>query len=67
MLIHQSELLENNTAVVQGRDGVLLVDAGITGDEMVRLAAACGQPGITVGHEDLRMRCEPPPHRRSSP
>ncbi|MDX2291430.1 MULTISPECIES: MBL fold metallo-hydrolase [Streptomyces] len=38
VLIHQSELLENNTVVVQGRDGVLLVDAGITGAEMTCLA-----------------------------
>lgn len=38
VLIHQSELLQNNTVVVQGRGGVLLVDAGITGDEMVCLA-----------------------------
>ncbi|MEU7208849.1 hypothetical protein AB0B06_10620 [Streptomyces sp. NPDC044989] len=38
VLIHQSELLENNSVVVQGRDGVLLVDAGITGAEMTCLA-----------------------------
>ncbi|MFJ8888844.1 MBL fold metallo-hydrolase [Streptomyces sp. NPDC102402] len=38
VLIHQSKLLENNTVVVQGRDGVLLVDAGITGAEMTCLA-----------------------------
>ncbi|GAA3092428.1 MBL fold metallo-hydrolase [Streptomyces roseofulvus] len=38
VLIHQSELLGNNTVVVQGRDGVLLVDAGITGAEMTCLA-----------------------------
>jgi glyoxylase-like metal-dependent hydrolase (beta-lactamase superfamily II) len=47
VLVHQSELLQNNTAVVQGRAGVLLVDAGITGDEMVCLAsdlAELGQP-----------------------
>ncbi|MBJ6612304.1 MBL fold metallo-hydrolase [Streptomyces griseoincarnatus] len=39
VLIHRSELLENNTVVVHGRDGVLLVDAGITGAEMTCLAA----------------------------
>ena len=39
VLIHQSELLRNNTVVVQGRAGVLLVDAGITGDEMFCLAS----------------------------
>ncbi|MGV9316153.1 MBL fold metallo-hydrolase [Streptomyces sp. NPDC003691] len=38
VLIHRSELLENNTVVVCGRDGVLLVDAGITGAEMTCLA-----------------------------
>ncbi|MDU0257193.1 hypothetical protein RVN83_29810 [Streptomyces sp. PU10] len=38
VLIHQSELLENNSVVVQGRDGVLLVDAGITGAAMTCLA-----------------------------
>ncbi|MFJ6438781.1 hypothetical protein [Streptomyces sp. NPDC091416] len=47
VLIHRSELLENNTVVVQGRDGVLLVDAGITGAEMTCLAndlRELGQP-----------------------
>ncbi|MEQ4197577.1 hypothetical protein [Streptomyces sp. YIM 103828] len=38
MLIHQSELLQNNTVVVQGRDGVPPGDAGITGAEMACLA-----------------------------
>jgi glyoxylase-like metal-dependent hydrolase (beta-lactamase superfamily II) len=38
VLVHQSELLQNNTALVQGRAGVLLIDAGITGDEMTCLA-----------------------------
>ena len=38
VLVHQSELLQNNTVVVQGRAGVLLIDAGITGDEMACLA-----------------------------
>ncbi|MCX4671104.1 MBL fold metallo-hydrolase [Streptomyces sp. NBC_01381] len=49
VLTHQSELLQNNTAVVQGKGGVLLVDAGITGDEMVCLAndlRKLGQPVI---------------------
>ena len=31
VLIHQSELLQNNTVVVQGRAGVLLIDPGIHG------------------------------------
>ena len=38
VLVHQSELLQNNAVVVQGRAGVLLVDPGITGDEMACLA-----------------------------
>lgn len=36
--IHRSELLQNNTVVVTGPSGVLLVDAGITGAEMACLA-----------------------------
>lgn len=49
VLIHQSELLENNTVVVHGRDGVLLVDVGITGAEMTCLAndlRELGQPVV---------------------
>ena len=48
-LVHQSQLLQNNTVVVQGRAGVLLVDAGITGDEMACLAndlSELGQPVV---------------------
>ena len=47
--VHQSELLQNNTAVVQGKAGVLLIDAGITGDEMACLAndlRKVGQPVV---------------------
>ena len=49
VFVHQSELLQNNTAVVQGKAGVLLVDAGITGDEMACLAndlRELGQPVV---------------------
>jgi glyoxylase-like metal-dependent hydrolase (beta-lactamase superfamily II) len=49
VLIHQSELIQNNTVVVQGRTGVLLIDAGITGDEMTCLAndlSELGQPVV---------------------
>jgi len=49
VLIHQSELLQNNTVVVQGKAGVLLIDAGITGDEMVAIAddlRKLGQPVV---------------------
>ena len=38
VLVHQSELLQNNAVVVRGRAGVLLVDPGITGSEMGCLA-----------------------------
>ena len=38
VLVHQSELLQNNTVVVQGQAGVLLVDPGIQGSEMACLA-----------------------------
>jgi glyoxylase-like metal-dependent hydrolase (beta-lactamase superfamily II) len=38
VLVHQSQLLQNNSVVVQGRAGVLLIDPGITDDEMRCLA-----------------------------
>jgi glyoxylase-like metal-dependent hydrolase (beta-lactamase superfamily II) len=38
VLVHQSELLQNNAAVVLGPSGALLVDPGLTGDEMACLA-----------------------------
>ena len=37
VLIHESEFLQSNAAVVQGRAGVLLIDAGITSRDMVCL------------------------------
>jgi glyoxylase-like metal-dependent hydrolase (beta-lactamase superfamily II) len=49
VLVHQSELLQNDTVVVHGRSGVLLVDPGITGSEMACLASdlrASGQPVV---------------------
>jgi glyoxylase-like metal-dependent hydrolase (beta-lactamase superfamily II) len=49
VLIHQSELLQNNAVVVRGRAGVLLIDPGITGDEMTCLAndlSDSGQPVV---------------------
>jgi glyoxylase-like metal-dependent hydrolase (beta-lactamase superfamily II) len=49
VLTHQSGLLQNNTVVVQGRTGVLLIDAGITGSEMACLAndlRELGQPVV---------------------
>src|SRR6266508_4593613 len=38
VLAHESEFIQSNAVVVQGRAGVLLIDAGITGDEMVVIA-----------------------------
>lgn len=49
VLVHQSELLQNNTVVVLGSAGVLLVDPGITDNEMVCLAddlRVSGQPVV---------------------
>jgi glyoxylase-like metal-dependent hydrolase (beta-lactamase superfamily II) len=48
VLIHQSELLQNNTVVVQGGSGVLLIDPGITGDEMACLASDLSELGQPV-------------------
>jgi glyoxylase-like metal-dependent hydrolase (beta-lactamase superfamily II) len=49
VLIHQSELLQNNSVVVQGRAGVLLIDPGIQGSEMACIAndlRELGQPVV---------------------
>lgn len=48
VLVHQSALLENNTVVVEGRDGVLLVDPGLTADEMACLANDLSESGRPV-------------------
>jgi glyoxylase-like metal-dependent hydrolase (beta-lactamase superfamily II) len=48
VLVHQSELLENNAVVVRGRAGVLLVDPGLTGDEMACLARDLSEWGEPV-------------------
>jgi glyoxylase-like metal-dependent hydrolase (beta-lactamase superfamily II) len=48
VLIHQSEFLQTNTVVVQGRAGVLLIDPGVLGDEMVCLANDLSDSGQTV-------------------
>jgi len=48
VLVHQSELLQNNAVVVQARDGVLLVDPGITGAEMGCLAKDVRKLGLPV-------------------
>jgi glyoxylase-like metal-dependent hydrolase (beta-lactamase superfamily II) len=49
VLVHESEFLQSNAVVVQGRDGVLLVDPGITRDELACIAAdlrLLGQPVV---------------------
>lgn len=49
--IHESAFLQSNAVVVQAKAGVLLIDAGITSDEMADLANdlhALGQP-VVVG------------------
>jgi glyoxylase-like metal-dependent hydrolase (beta-lactamase superfamily II) len=48
VLVHRSELLQNNTVIVQGRAGVLVIDPGITGDEMACLANDLGELGQPV-------------------
>ena len=48
VLVHQSELLQNNAVVVRGPDGVLLIDPGITGAEMACLAKDLRESGQPV-------------------
>jgi glyoxylase-like metal-dependent hydrolase (beta-lactamase superfamily II) len=48
VLVHQSELLQNNAIVVQGHAGVLLIDPGLTSDEMTCLANDLRELGQSV-------------------
>jgi hypothetical protein len=48
VLIHESEFCQSNAVVVQGRSGVLLIDAGVQGDEMACLANDLSESGRTV-------------------
>jgi glyoxylase-like metal-dependent hydrolase (beta-lactamase superfamily II) len=48
VLIHKSEFCQSNAVVVQGRAGVLLVDAGIYGSEMACLASDLSGAGQAV-------------------
>jgi glyoxylase-like metal-dependent hydrolase (beta-lactamase superfamily II) len=48
VLIHESEFIQSNAVVVQGRAGVLLIDPGIKGDEMADLANDLRELGQTV-------------------
>jgi glyoxylase-like metal-dependent hydrolase (beta-lactamase superfamily II) len=49
VLVHESECIQSNAVVVQGRAGALLIDPGITGDEMAAIADdlhELGQPVV---------------------
>ena len=49
VLIHESEFMQSNAVVVQGRAGALLIDPGVTGDEIACLAndlRELGQPVV---------------------
>jgi len=49
VLIHESEFIQSNAVVVQGQAGMLLIDPGITADEMAAIAddiRELGQPVV---------------------
>lgn len=49
VLIHESEFIQSNAVVVQGRAGVLLIDPGVHGSEMAAIAddlRELGQPVV---------------------
>jgi glyoxylase-like metal-dependent hydrolase (beta-lactamase superfamily II) len=48
VLIHESEFIQSNSVVVEGGNGVLLIDPGITGDEMAALANDLRESGRPV-------------------
>lgn len=48
VLVHESEFCRSNAVVVHGRDGVLLIDPGVRGDEMACLADDLSDFGQTV-------------------
>jgi glyoxylase-like metal-dependent hydrolase (beta-lactamase superfamily II) len=51
VLIHESECLKSNAVIVQGNAGVLLIDPGLTNDELATIAdelSKLGQP-VSVG------------------
>ena len=48
VLIHESEFVQSNAIVVQGREGVLLIDPGVHGDEMACLADDLSESDQTV-------------------
>jgi hypothetical protein len=66
VLVHQSELLQNNTVAMQGRAGVLIIDPGITGSEMACLANDLreqGQAGRLLDASALGCPLRSPPTR----
>ncbi|WP_238010543.1 MBL fold metallo-hydrolase [Dactylosporangium sp. AC04546] len=48
VLVHESEFCQSNAVVVRGGGGVLLIDAGVLGDEMACLADDLRELGQTV-------------------
>lgn len=48
VLVHESECIQSNAVVVEGEAGVLLIDPGITGDELTTLAADLRELGRPV-------------------
>ena len=48
VLVHESEFCQSNAVVVRGRSGVLLIDPGVHGDEMVCLANDLSELGQNV-------------------
>jgi hypothetical protein len=48
VLLHESEFIQSNAVVVQGRASVLLIDPGIQGSEMACLANDLSDSGQTV-------------------
>ncbi|MFJ5958813.1 MBL fold metallo-hydrolase [Paenarthrobacter sp. NPDC092416] len=49
VLVHESEFIQSNSVIVQGRHGVLLIDPGITAGEMADIAndlRELGQPVV---------------------
>jgi glyoxylase-like metal-dependent hydrolase (beta-lactamase superfamily II) len=48
VLVHESEFCQSNAVVVYGRDGVLLIDAGVHADEVACLAKDLSDSGHTV-------------------
>ncbi|KGN31295.1 lactamase [Knoellia sinensis KCTC 19936] len=48
VLVHESECIQSNTVVVQGNSGVLLVDPGLTVDDLLAIADGCRESGQPV-------------------